>query len=97
MNLFKKLKNYFFKNCFPFNIECPVCKEYYMNNNINIDCVSAKVYNLKNEKTKKINYYIKCDMCNTTTPAFPSIKEVETQWEFLWSKLEDKIFMKDED
>ena len=48
-----------------------------------------------NELYHNYNYYIKCKACQKTTPAFPTVKEANDNWEIEWARAEDKIILGD--
>lgn len=97
MNIFSKTKEkiktigFIFSNLAPYHFDCPNCAlstdaRFY-------DCMegTASIKYVRNELYHKPSFYVKCNACGFTTPAYDTSKEALDVWSDDWVTTELKI------
>lgn len=79
------------KNLQPFGYECPNCALHIEKNMYEGLEPTARIFYIKNEIYKKPAFYVKCKVCNFTTPAFDTSREALNQWLEHWIDVESKV------
>lgn len=69
-----------------FGYYCPKCS-------ISKNVVTAGARTVDDELYHNIKYFIKCKVCNLTTPAYSNIDEANEAWENVCASVEDKMLI----